>query len=194
MNKSPRPLIAAALLALAACHPRAEQAPLAGARIGGPFTLIDQDGRTVRDTQFAGRYRMIYFGYTYCPDVCPTALQHLMQGLKQFRADAPARAAKVQPIFITVDPARDTPAVLKQYTAAFDPQLVGLTGSDAEIAAVAKEFGVYYHRDVKSGSSDYLVDHMSQALLFDPHGQPIALLPQEKDAKAIAAELGRWVG
>ena len=193
MNNTLRALIGTALLALAGCHHAAGQPPLAGARIGGPFTLTDQDGRTVSDRQFAGRYRIIYFGYTYCPDVCPTALQHLMQGLREFRGRAPDRAAKVQPIFITVDPARDTPAVLKQYTRAFDPQLIGLTGSDAQIATVAKEFAVYYKKAVKPGSSDYLVDHMSQALLFGPDGAPIALLPQEQDAGAIAAELDKWV-
>ena len=134
-----RSLVAALLLGLAACTSQpAGEPPLAGARIGGPFTLTDQNGRQVSDTAFAGKYRMVYFGYTFCPDVCPTALQHLMQGLKAFTADAPAEAAKIQPIFITVDPARDTPAVMKQYVAAFDPRLIGLTGSEAEIAAVAK--------------------------------------------------------
>ena len=191
MNKL-RALLAACL-AVAACHPASGDPPLAGAKIGGPFTLTDQEGRTVRDTQFAGRYRMVYFGYTYCPDVCPTALQHLMQGLRNFAAAAPDRAARVQPIFITVDPARDTPAVMKRYAAAFDPRLIGLTGSAAQIAAVASRFGVYYKRREQGGGSDYLVDHMSQAYLFGPQGEPITLLPQEQDAKAVAAELDRWV-
>ena len=193
MNKPLRLILAAALLTVASCHSRSAEPPLAGARIGGPFTLTDQDGRAVSDRRFAGRYRMIYFGYTFCPDVCPTALQHLMQGLKRFDAQAPARAAKVQPIFITVDPQRDTPAVLKQYVAAFDPRLIGLTGSEAQIAAVAKEFAVYYKKREQAGGADYLVDHMSQAVLFDPDGKPLALLPQEQDAGAIAAELDQWV-
>jgi protein SCO1/2 len=147
----------------------------------------------VSDTKFAGSYRIVYFGYTFCPDVCPTALQHLMVGLQKFAATAPEAAAKVQPIFITVDPARDTSAVLKQYVGAFGPRLIGLTGSEAQIAAVAKEFGVYYRRAPQGGGSDYLVDHMSQAVLFGPDGKPIALLPQEQDAGAIAAELAKWV-
>ena len=193
MNKPVRLLLAAALLAVASCHGRSAEPPLAGARIGGPFRLTDQDGRTVTDRQFAGRYRMIYFGYSFCPDVCPTALQHLMQGLKRFDAAAPARAAKVQPIFVTIDPARDTPAVLKQYVAAFDSRLIGLTGSDAQIAAVAKEYAVYYQRREQGGGAGYLMDHMSQAILFDPDGKPVALLPQEQDATAIAAELDKWV-
>ncbi len=193
MNKAIRPFLIAILFAVAACHARPAEPPLAGARIGGPFVLTDQNGRTVRDTRFAGRYRIVYFGYTFCPDVCPTALQHLMQGLKAFDAAAPARAAKIQPIFITVDPGRDTPAVLKTYVGAFDPRLIGLTGTPAQIAAVAKEYGVYYQRRDQGGGSDYLMDHMSQAVLFGPDGQPIALLPQEQDGKAIAAELDRWV-
>jgi protein SCO1/2 len=187
------PLLAIALLTVSACGSKPAEPPLQGARIGGPFTLINQDGRTVTDKDFAGRYRIVYFGYTFCPDVCPTSLQHLMQGMKTFTADAPDRAAKVQPIFITVDPARDTPAVMKQYVGAFDPRLIGLTGTEAQIAAVAKEYGVFYQKAQNSGSSDYLMDHMSQAILFDPDGKPIALLPQDQDGPAVAAELAKWV-
>jgi protein SCO1/2 len=197
MNNPARPLrflAAAALLGLAACNTQpAAEPPLAGARLGGAFTLTDQDGRQVSDTAFAGKYRIVYFGYTFCPDVCPTSLQHIAQGMKAFAASAPELAAKVQPIFITVDPQRDTPAVLKQYVAAFDPRLIGLTGSEAQIADVAKRYGVTYQRAENAGSSDYLVNHMSQAILFDPDGKPLALLPQEQDGKAIAAELTKWV-
>lgn len=186
-------LLAAALLAVSGCDSKPAEAPLAGARIGGPFTLTDQNGRSVSDTDFAGKYRIVYFGYTFCPDVCPTSLQHLMQGLKKFDAEAPERAAKIQPIFITVDPARDTPAVMKQYVSAFDPRLIGLTGSEAQIAKVAQEYGVFYQKAQNSGASDYLMDHMSQAILFDPNGKPIALLPQDQDGPAVAAELAKWV-
>ena len=193
MNKPLRLLIAAALLGVAGCHSQSAEPPLAGARIGGPFSLTDQDGHTVTDRQFAGKYRIVYFGYTFCPDVCPTALQHLMQGLKAFDGTAPDRSAKIRPIFITVDPARDTPAVLKQYVSAFDPRLIGLTGSEPQIAAVAKEYAVYYQRREQGGGAGYLMDHMSQAILFDPDGKPLALLPQEQDGKAIAAELDKWV-
>lgn len=167
--------------------------PLAGAAIGGPFTLIDQDGKTVSDRDFAGRYRLIYFGYTYCPDVCPVDLQKLMQGLKTFEKSDPALAAKVQPIFVSVDPARDTPAVLKQYVAAFHPRLIGLTGKPDAIADMAKRYGIYFQREKNEGASGYLVDHSSQATLFGPDGKPIALMPQDQGADAVAAELVKWV-
>jgi protein SCO1 len=167
--------------------------PLAGARIGGPFSLTDQDGRRVTDRSFAGRYRLVYFGYTYCPDVCPTSLQSLAKGLNAFTAAAPARAAKVQPIFITVDPARDTPKVLKDYVAAFSPRLIGLTGTEAEIAAVAKAYGVFYQKRQAAGASGYLMDHMSQAMLFGPAGEPIALVPQDEGTEAVARTLDQWV-
>lgn len=186
--------IGAATIGLAACRqqPPAE-APLAGARIGGPFALTDQNGHTVTDAQFAGRYRLVYFGYTFCPDVCPTDLQTLMKGLKLFEISDPAVAARVQPIFITVDPERDTPAVLKQWVAAFHPRLIGLTGTPAQIAAVAREYAVYYKKVVTPGTSGYLMDHARQAVLFGPSGEPLALIPQDETAEAAAAELARWV-
>lgn len=190
MNKALIPL--ALLLSLAACQAPADQAPLAGAKIGGPFTLTNQAGAQVSDTQFAGKYRLIYFGYSYCPDVCPVDLQKLMQGLKLLEKEEPAKAAKVQPIFITIDPARDTPTVLAQYVAAFHPRLIGLTGTEEEIAAVAKEYAIYY-RKVDGASKDaYLVDHARQATLFGPEGEPIALIAQEGTPQEIAAELARW--
>lgn len=190
--RSAAALIAGALL-LTACEQRAEQGPLAGATIGGPFTLTDQNGKTFSDRQLAGQYRLIYFGYTYCPDVCPVDLQKLMQGLRMLEKTSPATAAKIQPLFITVDPARDTPPVLKQYVAAFHPRLIGLTGSEAEIAEVAKEFAVYYKKAQEQGASEYLMDHARQAMLFGPDGAPIALVPQEEPPEKIAAELERWV-
>lgn len=190
MNKA----FAALLLALAACGPAGPaEPPLAGAAIGGPFTLTDQDGRKVSDTAFAGRYRLVYFGYTFCPDVCPIDVQKLSQGLARFEQEKPALGAKVQPIFITVDPARDTPPVLKQFVAAFHPRLIGLTGSPTEIAAVAKEYGVYFKRAPGGAADAYLVDHARLAVLQGPKGEPIALIPQDGTAEEIAGELAKWV-
>src|SRR4051812_3830736 len=125
-----RAYLLAVPLALGACGQAVDpaRAPLAGARIGGPFALTDQDGRAVTDRDFAGRYRLMYFGYTYCPDVCPVDLQKLMSGYRKLEGSDPQLAAKVAPIFVSVDPDRDKPAVLKQYVAAFHPRLIGLTG------------------------------------------------------------------
>jgi protein SCO1/2 len=167
--------------------------PLAGARIGGPFTLVDQDGKTRRDTDFAGRWRIMYFGYTFCPDVGPVDVQQLGAGLKAFEAKDKAAADKVVPIFVTVDPERDTPAVVKQFVANFHPRMVGLTGDPAAIAALAKAYGVYFAKGKPAPGGGYLMDHSRQAYLMDPSGKPIALLPTEQGADAIAAELAKWV-
>ncbi|HEY0626079.1 MAG TPA: SCO family protein [Allosphingosinicella sp.] len=181
-------------LLLAACSPSgAGDPPLKGASIGGPFTLTDQDGRRVSDTAFKGKYRLFYFGFTYCPDVCPVDLQVIGQGLRQIEKSDPDIAAKVQPIFISVDPERDTPAVIKQYVAAFHPRLIGLTGTPAEIKDVTKRFGVYSAKQGQEGAKDYLVDHSRITLLFGPGGEPIAIVPHEKGAGGIAEELKRWV-
>jgi len=198
MNKDFR--IAAALLCAplmllpTACHQPAETPPLAGARIGGPFNLIDQDGRRFDSRQLAGRYPVIYFGYTFCPDVCPTDMQNLGKGMRALEKSDPDKAAKVQPIFISIDPARDTPAVLKQYVAAFYPRLIGLTGSEAEIAAVAKEYVAPYQKvPAAPGATGYLMQHSSIAILFGPDGGPIAMVPVDANADAVAATLRKWV-
>src|SRR5438067_11078926 len=100
----------AAATCLAACSSAAADPPLKGARIGGPFALTDQDGRTVRDSDFAGKYRIVYFGHTHCPDICPNDLAVIGQAMRRLDKSAPALAARIQPVFVTVDPARDTPA------------------------------------------------------------------------------------
>jgi protein SCO1/2 len=182
------------MLPLASCSGPVSQPPLEGAAIGGPFALVDQDGHAVTDKDFAGRYRAIYFGYSFCPDVCPTTLQVLMQGYHAFAKDSPDAAAKLVPIFISVDPARDTPAVLKQYVAAFGPELKGLTGSEQEIAKVAKEYAVSYSKQPPAkGASGYLMNHSSVVILFGPDGKPIAMVPTDQGAKAVADTLAQWV-
>lgn len=196
MNNSFKALLSALLLAgltLTACNREAAAPPLAGAAIGGPFTLVNQNGRTVTDREFQGRFRLLYFGYTYCPDVCPTTLQQLASGLRKFEQQAPERAAKIQPIFISVDPARDTPPVLKQYVAAFHPRLIGLTGDASAIAQVAKEFGVYYQKAEDQKATGYLVNHSSAPMLFGPDGKPIALIPSDEGPEAVARTLDQWV-
>jgi len=191
MNKA-LPLLAG-LLALAACNRASEAPPLEGAAIGGPFTLVGENSQPVQSSSFDGKYRLIYFGYTFCPDVCPTDVQILMKGYQLFEKQDAKRAAEIVPIFITIDPARDTPDVLKKWTDAFDPHLIGLTGTVPQIDAVAKQFAVYFKRERPNKDGAYLVDHARMALLMGPKGEPIALIPQDKDAQAVAAELDRWV-
>jgi protein SCO1/2 len=180
-------------LLLTGCGESTSAPPLQGARMGGPFTLTSQDGSKVSDSDFAGKYRLIYFGYSFCPDVCPVDLLAIGQGLIQFEKSDPARGARVQPIFISIDPERDTPTVLKPYVAAFHPRLIGLTGSAGQVKDVAKRYGVYYEKRDESGATEYLMDHSRQAVLFGPDGDPLALVPQDEGAKAVVEVLDKWV-
>jgi protein SCO1/2 len=191
--------------ALTACNASSDTTaaapPLAGAKIGGPFTLTDQDGKTVRDTDFAGKYRLVYFGYSYCPDICPVDLQKLMRGLAAFEKSDPARGAKIAPMFITIDPERDTPAALKPFVSRYHPRLIGLTGTPEQIAAVAKAYVVIYNKVPGSAPDRYLMAHSQLAFLMDPAGKPLALLPlddpstdaDEGAPDKVAADLAKWV-
>ncbi|WP_239447382.1 SCO family protein [Parasphingorhabdus marina] len=193
--------VASLLLApLAACNPGSSdgqtaqnaEPPLAGAKIGGSFTLTNQDGGQTSDTDFAGQYRLMYFGYSYCPDVCPVDLQKLMQGLALAEKQDPGITTKVQPLFITVDPERDQPEQLKQYVSAFHPRLIGLTGTTDEIAEVAGKYLIIYDKRDDAGTTEYLVDHSRQAYLFGKNGEPVALLPYDGTPQEIADEIKRW--
>ncbi len=133
--------------------------------IGGAFTLVDEDGRTVTDQTYRGKWLIVFFGFTHCPDVCPTALNDLalvLDGLGPL-------AQSVQPLFITVDPERDTPDVMKDYTDAFHPAIVGLTGTPAQVAEAAKVYRVYY-RKVPQGD-DYTMDHSGITYVMTPDGR-----------------------
>lgn len=182
-----------ALLAAGCGGAPAGEPPLAGAAIGGPFELVDSQGKTVRWNDFDGKYRMIYFGYAYCPDVCPLDVQRMMQGYNAFKRAEPELAAQVQPLFVTIDPERDTPAVVGEFTSAFSDDLVGLTGTPEQIAAAAKAFAVYYDKREANEAGGYLMDHSRAAYLMGRKGEPIALLPVEKSGDEVAAELERWV-
>jgi protein SCO1/2 len=184
--------VLAAMLALAGCHQHASP-PLAGAAIGGPFSLTDDHGRRFTDRDLLGRYVLIYFGYSYCPDACPTDLQVMAQGLKLFAARDPARAAKILPVFVTVDPARDTPDVLRRYVAAFHPRMIGLTGSAAAIEAAKKAYAIYAQAEPKTPTGDYLVSHSRTDYLFGPDGKPIAVITPADDKVAVAKLLDTWV-
>ena len=191
MNRILQIVAALALLGASSCGGPAPEPPLAGARIGGPFALTDQDGKTVRDADFAGKWRIVYFGYTYCPDICPTDMLKLGQAMKLLEGSDAALAAKVAPIFISVDPERDTPAVVKQFVGQFHPRFTGLTGKLADIEQVAKGYAVAFRKEPAGDS--YLIGHTQIAYLMDAEGKPITSLPLEKDAQAIADELRRWV-
>lgn len=196
MNKFKSITAALMLASLAACGGKGADAgppPLEGARMGGAFSLTNQDGKTVTDRDFAGKYRLVYFGYTFCPDVCPVDVQLMGQGLAAFEKADATRGAKVVPIFVTVDPARDTPAVVKQFVSNFHPRMVGLTGSVAQIDDVAQRYGVAFMRQPPNAQGAYLVDHARMIVLYGPKGEPIAIMPQNAKPDEIAAELGRWV-
>ncbi len=184
-----------ACVALAACQPQTsaqETPPLAGAAIGGPFTLTNQDGKRVSDRDFAGRYRIMYFGYTFCPDVCPTDAAAIGKGLAMLDASDPDLAKRIVPVFVSVDPERDTPAVLKGFVANFHPRMVGLTGTPAEIAAVSKAYAVFSGKGDPQPGGGYLVNHSRITYLMDPAGKPVAILPSDKGAQAVADEIKRW--
>ena len=189
MNK----IFLAAMFALAACNTTSDAPPLANARIGGPFSLADQYGRTVTDRNLGALYRVMYFGYTSCPDVCPTDVANLARGVQQFRKSKPDQASKIRLIFVSVDPARDTPSVLRAFAANFDPNMIALTGPPSAIAEMAKAYGVAFSIAPGQDKSSYVVDHSRVAYLMSPANTPVALLPQEGTPAAIAAELEKWV-
>ncbi|MGC8476983.1 MAG: SCO family protein [Acetobacteraceae bacterium] len=159
-----------------------------GDLVGGPFRLENAAGRTVTARSFRGRYMLIYFGYTHCPDVCPTTLANVAGAL---RALGPA-ASRLAVLFISVDPERDTPAVMGRYTALFSKRIVGLTGSPAEIARVAAEYHVYYKKHPYGpGKLDYSVDHSSLLYLMSPTGRFIAPITAASSSQELAGELRR---
>ncbi len=154
----------------------------AGTEIGGPFRLVDASGRTVSEADYRGRWVLVYFGYTFCPDLCPTELQTMAAALDRL---GPA-AAEVAPLFITIDPERDTPDVLAKYVKLFDPRIVGLTGSPSAVAAAARNFRVYYAKVPGKNGSPYLMDHSSLIYLMDPQGRLAALFDQGTTARDLA--------
>ena len=182
-------LVAALLLGVGAFFWLSGAGP-GGSLVGGPFTLEDGNGKRVTDRDFRGKYMLVYFGYTFCPDVCPTTLTAVADALDRLGP----KADRLQAIFITVDPKRDTQAVVKQYAAAFSPRLLGLTGTPEEIAQAAKAYRVYYaeHR-TGPGPNDYSVDHSSILYLMGPDGKFIAPIQADQTGAEIAADLSRLV-
>jgi len=152
--------------------------------IGGPYALTDQDGKPRTSTDFGGKYQLIYFGYTFCPDVCPTTLALMAAALDRLGADKD----RIVPVFITIDPERDTPAAIKTYVAAFGPQFVGLTGTPDQIAKVEKEFRVYAKKGpVENGT--YAMDHSSVMYLMDPDGKLVSFYDEVTTPENLAQKL-----
>jgi len=159
------------------------------ALVGGPFTLTDQDGRKVTEKHFLGKYMLVFFGYTYCPDVCPTELQVMAAALDSMGA----KADLIQPVFVSVDPERDTPELLKQYVENFHPRLMGLTGTPDEIASVAKTYRVFFSKVENSTPDAYLMDHSTIMYLMDPQGRFLKHFTYTNDAEGLAKALNQAI-
>jgi protein SCO1/2 len=179
-------LAAAALLgyrALQGAWPWTPPGTAGVADIGGPFNLVDGNGRAVTERSFPGKWLLVFFGYTHCPDVCPTTLADLAQALEQL---GPA-ADRLQPLFITVDPERDTPQAMRDYVSPFGKRIVGLTGSAAEIAAVARAYRVYYAKHPEG--ADYSMDHSAVLYVMRPDGRLAGFMTPDIGTPAMAQKL-----
>jgi protein SCO1 len=199
----PRPLLAACFLAAVVFvgagaflafelgeGPRGVARSWLGREIGGPFRLVDQDGKTVTDTELRGKWLLVYFGYTHCPDACPTALNNIALTFRDL--GGPLRR-EIRPVFITIDPARDTPAVMKSYVASFDAPILALTGSAAAVAQAAQEYRVYYEKHPEPGG-DYSFDHSSFIYVMDPQGRFTATIESEEAPALMAKRLEQLIG
>jgi protein SCO1/2 len=165
---------------------RGPGSPMASA-VGGPFNLIDQDGKAISDRDLQGRPFLVFFGFTYCPEICPTTLFEISEVMRALGPDADRAAA----LFITVDPERDTPAAMKQYVSSFDPHVRGLTGDPERIAAVAKAYRVYVKK-VPTGDGSYTMDHTALVYLMDKQGRFVAPFSLKRRPEAAAEELRRY--
>jgi protein SCO1/2 len=156
-----------------------------GVQVGGPFTLVDDTDKPVTEASWPGHWLLIYFGYTFCPDVCPTELQTIATALDALGP----QAAQVVPIFITIDPERDTPELMAGYVKLFDDRLIGLTGTPQQIAAVARAYRVYYAKVTPKESTTYLMDHSSFIYLMGPDGTLRMLFDPATSAQDIAGAI-----
>ena len=193
--------LGAACALLSACDPAPSGAvgpspdgvDLRGATIGGDFTLISNEGRETRWADFSGQYRLVYFGFAYCPDICPTDVSRSSRGLAKFEEASPELGAKVQPIFITVDPERDDVAVVSEFVSNYHARLIGLTGSREAIDQAIETFGVTAIKGEVSETGSYEFEHSTFTYLFDPEGKPLGIIPTDKGPDGVAAELAQWV-
>jgi cytochrome oxidase Cu insertion factor (SCO1/SenC/PrrC family) len=153
-----------------------------GLALGGPFSLTDQNGRAVTEADFAGRYLLVYFGFTYCPDVCPTELGIIASAMDELGEDA----ERIIPVFVTIDPERDSVEAMADYVSRFHPRMVGLTGTPAQIAAAARAYRVFYAKVNRPEMTEYLMDHSSFIYLVGPDGRVRSLFRPQTAPEAIA--------
>ncbi|WP_119678715.1 SCO family protein [Indioceanicola profundi] len=159
-----------------------------GVSIGGPFALTDHTGAAVTDADYQGKFRLIFFGFTFCPDICPTELQVMAQALDVL---GPA-AEDVKPLFVTIDPERDTPAQLAEYVSLFDDRITGLTGTPEQIADIARKYRVYYAK-APGDAETYLMDHSTYTYLMGPDGQFLTVFPRGTDAETMAKSIRQFM-
>lgn len=164
------------------------------AQVGGPFGLVDQNGQARSDVDFRGQFMLIYFGYTFCPDICPSSLFNMTQALDYVAEAAPDAAAKIVPVFITIDPERDTVEAVASYAKHFHPNMVALTGSLEQVAAAAKAYRVFYAKVDDGSATDYLMDHSSFIYLMGTDGKYLAHFAHNALPDEIAAALARYAG
>lgn len=169
----------------ASSEARATQAP----GIASDFELVDQTGRTVRDEDFRGRWQLVFFGFTSCPDVCPTTLANMTAALEELGPDAD----KLQPLLISVDPERDTPPVLRAYLTPFDPRILGLTGTPERVEAAIRRFGVYAAKRPLEGGN-YTMDHSTVVYLMDPKGEYAANFSPQTPTDEMTKEIRNSMG
>lgn len=191
-----RGLIAVLLAALALCfmllfkvYERYAGEETGTADIGGPFELVNQDGKTVTDADFKGKLQLVYFGYTYCPDACPTALGVMAAALDKLDV----AGERVTPMLISIDPERDTPESLKEYVANFHPRLVGLTGTAEQVAKAAKEYRVFYQKQPGASGDAYLMDHSTLIYLMDAEGKFVTYFGPQATPDDVAEAIRRYL-
>ena len=181
---------AAFVLALAGCQPDAppptfQATDITGVPFAGDFTLTDHNGQVRTLSDFKGKVVAVFFGYIHCPDVCPTTLSDFARALDSLGSDA----ERVQVIFVTVDPQRDTPDLLKQFVPAFNPGFLGMFTDDQSLRELAKEFKIVYQKSAVKGADDYLIDHSAGTYVYDPKGRLRLLVPYGSQPESIAQDL-----
>lgn len=177
------------IAALAPGKVEAPEIPKAASEVGGPFRLTSHAGKTITDADLRGKPSMVFFGFTYCPEICPTTLFDMSKLLQELGPDGDA----ITPVFITVDPERDTRAVLAEYLTAFDPRIVGLTGTTEEVDTAVRAYRAYY-RKVPTSAGNYTMDHTAIVYLMDAKGELVSSLDRHEPEEARSAKVRRLIG